>query len=61
MLKSLKSRPTPKLADQIKFDGRILFLTEDPALIRSQLEGKDLEWSPGIKLRDDISTDEITP
>src|SRR6266566_5277167 len=26
-----------------------------------QLEGRDLEWRPGIKLRDDISTDEITP
>lgn len=61
MLESLKTRPTPKLPDQVRFPGRILFLTEDPALIRSQLQGKDLDWKPGIPLRSDISTDEITP
>ena len=61
MQESLKSRPTPKLPDLVRFPGRILFLTEDPGLIRSQLEGKDLDWNPSIKLRDDISTDEITP
>ena len=61
MQESLKSRPTPKLPDLVRFRGRILFLTEDPGLIRSQLEGKDLDWDPSIKLRDDISTDEITP
>jgi 3-isopropylmalate/(R)-2-methylmalate dehydratase large subunit len=61
MLESLKTRPTPKLPDQVRFQGRILFLTEDPALIRSQLQGKDLDWKPGIALRSDISTDEITP
>ena len=45
----------------VRFDGRILFLTEDPELIRKQLAGEDLDWDPAIKLRDDISTDEITP
>ena len=45
----------------MQFDGRILFLTEDPELIKRQLEGEDLPWDPSIKLRDDISTDEITP
>ncbi len=45
----------------VRFKGRILFLTEDPELIRKQLAGEDLEWDPSIKLRDDISTDEITP
>ncbi|MGH9541116.1 MAG: aconitase family protein [Terriglobales bacterium] len=47
----------------VRFDGRILFLTEDPELIRRQLAGEDLPWPlpPGVKLRDDISTDEITP
>jgi 3-isopropylmalate/(R)-2-methylmalate dehydratase large subunit len=44
-----------------KFSGRILFLTEDPELVRRQLAGEDLAWNPSIKLRDDISTDEITP
>jgi 3-isopropylmalate/(R)-2-methylmalate dehydratase large subunit len=45
----------------IRLDGRILYLTEDPALLREQLDGRDLDWTPAIKLRDDISTDEITP
>jgi 3-isopropylmalate/(R)-2-methylmalate dehydratase large subunit len=45
----------------VRFEGRILFLTEDPELIRRQLAGGDLDWDPSIKLRDDISTDEITP
>ena len=47
----------------IRFPNRILFLTEDPELIRRQLAGEDLPWPlpPGVKLRDDISTDEITP
>lgn len=45
----------------VRFEGRILFLTEDPELIRRQLGGEDLDWNPSMKLRDDISTDEITP
>jgi len=45
----------------VRFDGRVLFLTEDPELIRRQLAGEDLDWDPSLKLRDDISTDEITP
>ncbi|HUS19265.1 MAG TPA: aconitase family protein [Terriglobales bacterium] len=44
----------------------MLFLTEDPELIRRQLAGEDLPWDTknpqnNPKLRDDISTDEITP
>ena len=46
---------------KVRLHGRILFLTEDPALIRRQLAGEELEWDPSIPLRDDISTDEITP
>ncbi|MGH7529398.1 MAG: aconitase family protein [Gemmatimonadales bacterium] len=48
----------------VHLQGRILFLTEDPALVREQLGGKDLTWNRGAAaptLRDDISTDEITP
>ncbi len=45
----------------VRFEGRILFLTEDPELIRQQLAGEDLDWDPAMKLRDDVSTDEITP
>jgi 3-isopropylmalate/(R)-2-methylmalate dehydratase large subunit len=58
---ALKSRPVHKLPDRVRLQGRILFLAEDAALVRQQLEGRDLEWGPGIRLRDDISTDEITP
>lgn len=54
-------RPIRRRPDRLVFRGRVLFLTEDPALIRRQLEGEDLPWDPSIKLRDDISTDEITP
>jgi 3-isopropylmalate/(R)-2-methylmalate dehydratase large subunit len=61
MLAALRSRRVDKLPDQIPLEGRILFLAEDPALVRRQLEGEDLDWNPSIKLRDDISTDEITP
>ncbi|MBI2677244.1 MAG: 3-isopropylmalate dehydratase [Candidatus Koribacter versatilis] len=55
-----------KRPDRVKFAGRILFLTEDPALIKRQLAGEDLPWDTknpanNPKLRDDISTDEITP
>ena len=50
----------------MRLQGRILFLTEDPELIRRQLAGEDLPWDTknpahNPKLRDDISTDEITP
>jgi len=61
MLESLKSRPITKLPDAIRFDGRILYLTVDAERIRSQLAGQDLAWTPAMPLRDDISTDEITP
>jgi len=50
----------------VRLRGRILFLTEDPELIKKQLAGWDLPWDTknpanNPKLRDDISTDEITP
>jgi 3-isopropylmalate/(R)-2-methylmalate dehydratase large subunit len=59
-------RKIEKRLPQVRLSGRILFLTEDPELIRQQLAGKDLDWDTrhperNPKLRDDISTDEITP
>ncbi|MBJ73682.1 MAG: 3-isopropylmalate dehydratase [Sandaracinus sp.] len=48
-------------ADTIRFTGRILYLTEDPELLRRQLDGEDLDFDPDRPLRDNISTDEITP
>ena len=64
--KSLLERKIDKRPDKVRLQGRILFLTEDPELIKRQLAGEDLPWdtrNPGNnpKLRDDISTDEITP
>jgi 3-isopropylmalate/(R)-2-methylmalate dehydratase large subunit len=62
----LTHREVHKLPSTVKLSGRILFLTEDPELIKRQLAGEDLPWDTknpanNPKLRDDISTDEITP
>ncbi len=61
MVGALQSRRVEKLPDRVRLAGRVLFLATDPSLVRSQLEGVELDWRPGIPLRDDISTDEITP
>src|SRR5438445_9003493 len=61
MLAALTSRRVERLPDEVRLEGRVLLLAEDPAQVRQQLEGTDLDWRPGMKLRDDISTDEITP
>jgi 3-isopropylmalate/(R)-2-methylmalate dehydratase large subunit len=63
---SLLERKIEKRPDKVRLQGRILFLTEDPELIKRQLAGEDLPWDTknpanNPKLRDDISTDEITP
>src|SRR5688500_435011 len=68
MTSTIERRP-----DHIKFSGRILFLTEDTALIRQQLEARDEEATTletelagrllegTLPLMSNISTDEITP
>jgi 3-isopropylmalate/(R)-2-methylmalate dehydratase large subunit len=66
VIDSLLQREIKKRPEQVRLEGRILFLTEDPELIRRQLAGEDLAWdmktpANNPKLRDDISTDEITP
>src|SRR5262249_22457311 len=61
MSESLLNRDVQRRPDRVKFSGRVLFLVEDPKLINRQLSGEDIEWNPTIKLRDNISTDEITP
>ncbi len=58
---SLLQRPVARRSDLVRMSGRVLYLTEDPELIQRQLDGRDLDWNPSIKLRDNISTDEITP
>ena len=45
----------------VRLDGRILFLSQDPQLVRRQLAGEDLTLEQVLPLRDNISTDEITP
>ena len=66
MIEALLQRKIEKRSQSVGLQGRILFLTEDPALIKKQLAGEDLAWDTknpqnNPKLRDDISTDEITP
>jgi 3-isopropylmalate/(R)-2-methylmalate dehydratase large subunit len=66
VINSLLERTIEKRPDKVRLQGRILFLTEDPELIKRQLGGEDLPWDTknpanNPKLRDDISTDEITP
>jgi 3-isopropylmalate/(R)-2-methylmalate dehydratase large subunit len=66
VISSLLERKIEKRPDRVRLQGRVLFLTEDAELIKRQLAGEDLPWdakSPANnpKLRDDISTDEITP
>ena len=66
MATSLLDRKIEKRPDRVRLQGRVLFLTEDPELIKRQLAGEDLPWDTrnpqnNPKLRDDISTDEITP
>jgi 3-isopropylmalate/(R)-2-methylmalate dehydratase large subunit len=66
VINSLLERNIEKRNQQVRLRGRILFLTEDPELIKRQLGGEDLAWDTknpdnNPKLRDNISTDEITP
>ena len=66
MIQPLLERDITKRPDRLRLSGRILFLTEDSELIQRQLAGEDLAWDAtnpanNPKLRDDISTDEITP
>jgi 3-isopropylmalate/(R)-2-methylmalate dehydratase large subunit len=63
MATDLLSLRVEKRPPGLRFDGRVLFLVDDAGLMRRQLAGEDLELSDGIRrlLRDQISTDEITP
>ncbi|HEY4052520.1 MAG TPA: aconitase family protein [Terriglobales bacterium] len=66
MIEALLKKTIEKRPETVRLRGRILFLTEDPQLIKRQLAGEDLPWDTQYpqnnpKLRDDISTDEITP
>jgi 3-isopropylmalate/(R)-2-methylmalate dehydratase large subunit len=66
VIEALLNEKIEKRPQTVRLQGRVLFLTEDPELIKRQLAGEDLPWNTvnpqnNPKLRDDISTDEITP
>lgn len=46
---------------KIQFDGRFLFLSCSSEAVKAQLQGRDLQLADALPLRDNISTDEITP
>ncbi len=64
MIADLINRPTPKRPSTLRFSGRILYLVDSDELMRAQLyDGQELELTSQLRaqLRDQISTDEITP
>lgn len=46
---------------KLTFSGAVLYLSDDPDKVASQLAGETLTLAEAGTLRDDISTDEITP
>jgi 3-isopropylmalate/(R)-2-methylmalate dehydratase large subunit len=61
MIRSLLERKIEKRPSRVQLKGRMLFLTEDAQAVRAQLDGRDLDLNNIPPLRNDISTDEITP
>jgi len=51
----------PRLMSAIRLSGRVLYLTEDAALLRAQLAGETLTFDAQRPLLANISTDELTP
>ncbi|HEY2020723.1 aconitase family protein [Paraburkholderia sp.] len=49
------------MSDTIRLDGRVLYLSQDPAVMDAQLAGKNFTRAAAGPLRDNVSTDEITP
>lgn len=49
------------MEDLIRLSGRALYLSQDPAIVRAQLAGKPMTRAAAGPLRDNVSTDEITP
>ncbi|HTA91987.1 MAG TPA: aconitase family protein [Polyangiaceae bacterium] len=45
----------------LRLSGRVLYLTEDPELLRRQLEGETLRFDAERALLANVSTDELTP
>lgn len=53
--------PMDTPARTVRIQGRILYVTEDAALLEKQLAGEDLPFDPERPLVSNISTDELTP
>ncbi len=53
--------PSSRNSETLALTGRILFLTADPGRMAAQLAGQNLTLAGAGALRDDVSTDEITP
>ncbi len=49
------------MSSPVRFEGRILYLTEDAELLQKQLGGESLAYDASRPLIGNISTDEITP
>src|SRR3712207_1088777 len=49
------------MTQTISFTGRTLFLSSSAEAVRLQLSGTDLSLKDCVPLRDNVSTDEITP
>lgn len=62
-MNDLRSLNVEKRTPRLRFEGRILYLVDDADLVRRQLEGEDIDLATAraAGLRDQISTDEITP
>jgi 3-isopropylmalate/(R)-2-methylmalate dehydratase large subunit len=61
MASSLLNRRVERRPSEVRLTGRILYLADDADVVSRQLAGQDLAWTPAVRLRDNISTDEITP
>ncbi|MFQ5701179.1 MAG: aconitase family protein [Acidobacteriota bacterium] len=61
MMESLLRREVSKQPAPLRNQGRVLLLADDAGVIRRQIAGDEVPISEDVPLRDDISTDEITP
>jgi len=51
----------PTSDKSVRVEGRVLYITEDTALLEAQLQGQTLSYDPARPLVENISTDELTP
>jgi 3-isopropylmalate/(R)-2-methylmalate dehydratase large subunit len=64
MSEDLRKRSIARRPEKVRLEGRVLLLLDDARAMHEQLEGgRDLTLTPELRarLRDQISTDEITP